>query len=294
MAEHDKKRYQFSAYLRAAAASAVLLRLPPDQRAEVLSNLDAAASISFPVEKKDRKLSDRSSVLGDVHELLCSLDPNYLDTWDLNDKTRHSARTTIKFWFVRVFSAEDRSVDDCPRASKQIVGNDLSEQQWRELCDILLQERYEDVDHNMRRFPCLEDYRDWLSAEIRRTGHAHHRQQLVSLDTAFKQSRAKSWQALLDRVAERFGLVCVKEKFKTERNLYAAQETCKRLLGETPMLDLYRTKVRTKKTVLKRHILKRKVAEMEEESSHQPSHTAEQFFQKEWFQVSLSYTSVLL
>lgn len=281
----EPQRHQFSYFLRAAAAYGVLVRLPEDQQAQVLSSLEAGATICFPTVKKGRKLSERSSVLGDVHAALCSLDADYAAVWDVSESTRLSARKTIKFWFVRVFSTERRSVHDCARVSTQEIGEDLTEQQWVELCNILLQETYQDRDNNMRRFPSFEDYRDWLNDEIRRTGSALHRQQLASLDAAYKDSKARSWDALLGSVAARFGLVSVKERFRTERNFYAAQTTCKRLIGETPMLDMYRTKVRTKQSLYRRHVLKRKAAAMQEEVEGQQPTVTDQYFQREWFQV---------
>jgi hypothetical protein len=180
-------------------------------------------------------------------------------------------------------------LEDQSRASKAQVGDDLSAQQWQELRDILIVARYEDTENNMRRFPSLEEHRDWLMVEIHRTGSNVHRSRLGSLLAIKQQSKARSWHGLLERVVAHFSLVEVQEKFKVQRNCWAAQENCKRLIGEVAMLDPYRTKCRKKRPVLQSQTLKRKAEVLEGEGQEQQPqkkpHSITQFFQKERFQV---------
>lgn len=294
----DKERHAFSPFLRASSATLVLQALQPDERKRVLETGDPS-TVSFPTQRKGRPMSEWRSILGDVHLILCAMDSTYKWIWDTDDRRRKAARETIQFWFERVFSGSERCLQDKSRAIKSQVGDSLSEQQWQELCDVLICQRYTDMHKNSRRFPSLLDYRDHLEVEIRKHGSGVKRLQLQSLDAIYSLSGAKTWESLLQKVISRFGLISERETFKIERWRHAAQQCAERLLGRAPMLEVHRTKVKTKTYVRTSEKLRRAAVQAADSRVNSQSSgrtagkkrkqpTEEVFFKKEWYQVRYS------
>lgn len=292
-----KERHRFTPFQRASAAVLVMQALEPVERQRVLDTMDPQ-STKFPVLKKGRPKCEWRSVLGDVHQQLCELDAHYRRVFDCDEDARDSARGMIRFWYIRLCCSEDKCLDDSSRAPKAQVGDSLTEPEWRELCNVLVGERYIDAHKNSRRFPSFEDYREHLEVEIRKNGCAVKRMQLQNLDGMYRKSSAKSWQGLLQAVVVRFSLKRELETFKIDRMRHMAQQCALRLTGQAPMLEVHRTKVKSKDVPVKAcQKLKRAVSVQPSTSPiAQPGSkqrgrkrkqpTEEIVFKKEWLQVS--------
>lgn len=292
MASREHKKTSFSSFQRAVAADQVLQRLPARQRDAILSGRLDPARVTFTTVKKGVPLQERSSILGQVHRYLCTVDPQYAISFHHSTKSRDSARRCIQQWFVNVFSFRNhtRSVEDASRAAKHAVGDELSSSQWATLLNVLVSERWVDDDNNHRRFKDLSHFRDWLNKSVRAHKRGKHprRTELAELNTIYEQSRAASWERLQNVVVDRFGLVCEREVFKVARNCEMAAENAKRLLGLQPMVDVYRTKCQSQKRISSRLHLKRALQQEDPGDVGAPAKrlcTESVTFKKEWFQV---------
>jgi hypothetical protein len=109
------------------------------------------------------------------------------------------------------------------------------------------------------------------------------------LDEAYSVSRARTWRALEKRVALRFGLRLERERFKTSRACEAAQACARRLLGQLPMVDVYRSKQEKQRNVSLSKVMKclESPSEAEIAEGITRSQVSQMYFQPEWFEVSV-------
>ena len=230
--KHKGKRVRVPLLLRGFAAEAAFQALPECQK--TVAREQGHRRVSFGV-REGKKCRSQLGPLTVAHERLKAQYPEWQKIFGAPSQAE-SARKTIRYWFNQTnyhcLNGPVRELLlDLSRAKR--VGRLLQDQHWQVCLRGLTQATWEDKYHNYRRFSSLFYYRDSLpdgSVEA------------CLLDEAKLLSKANTWEALDEAVAQRFGLRRRKEQFKPQRNEAQAQWCAKRWLGQEPMVELHRSR----------------------------------------------------
>jgi acyl-CoA synthetase (NDP forming) len=113
---------------------------------------------------------------------------------------------------------------------------------------------------------------------------------LANLEKAYQESRARTYKRLTQATRARFGLVRRREVFKQQRVVVTAQLCAKRLLGEEPMLETYRTKKRMCASIPSKKIVQCAAVPSEEQAAAglTQMQRSQLKMEPQWFQVCIS------
>ena len=196
--------------------------------------------IEFDVQRKGVSLCERSSALGRALESLCDARPTVALAYPPGDVDKQQAgRKAAKRWFCDFYRDPHADQPFCDKSTQVTVGNSLSEDDWVFLHDVLIEARYKDLQRNSRKFTGFIHYMEWLGKLYKAKPAKDTKEEIDTMTTLLKKSKAKGWKHLEITVAQRFDLRTVREHWHDMRDGKAAQNEAKRLQGILPCGDCY-------------------------------------------------------
>lgn len=223
---------------RSCLVQCVFSELSKDQQSLALRG--CPHQIEFTVQKRNCRLHDRASELGRALEAAAYARQSIRLAYPPGNCAKQEAgRKAAKRWFNKHYTSPMSHSSFQDLSTQVLVGKDLTEDEWEVLHHVLIDCRYNDENHNARRFSGLEHYVRWQSAMVRATGNLSAKEEVEKIHALLLRSKARGFRHLESAVVVRFKLKTVREQWKDYRDGLGAQNEAKRWSGDLPCGDCY-------------------------------------------------------